>query len=300
MTPTTDIPTIHRSPGRRWAVLQFPLSRFILAILFVIAPVALLQWADKSAGIVIRSPMGVVMNLVTVVATIGGSWLYVRWIECRPVSELARRGAARHVLAGMLVGAGLFCTAMLGLWLMGAWTYTGMVAGSMWIYPLVTAVTAAVVEETLMRGVLFRVLEQGLGSWIALGFSALLFGLMHAANPGATATSVIAVALEAGVLLAAAFMVSRRLWFVYGLHAAWNFTEGGIFATRVSGMDVEGRIGVQFTGSDWLTGGAFGPEASAVSVAVCLAAGVAFLVMAQRRARVVLPVWKKGSENISV
>jgi membrane protease YdiL (CAAX protease family) len=300
MTPTTDIPTIHRRPGRRWAVLQFPLSRFILAILFVIAPVALLQWADKSAGIVIRSPMGVVMNLVTVVATIGGYWLYVRWIECRPVSELARRGAARHVLAGMLVGAGLFCTAMLGLWLMGAWTYTGMVAGSMWIYPLVTAVTAAVVEETLMRGVLFRVLEQGLGSWIALGLSALLFGLMHAANPGATATSVIAVALEAGVLLAAAFMVSRRLWFVYGLHAAWNFTEGGIFATRVSGMDVEGRIGVQFTGNDWLTGGAFGPEASAVSVAVCLVAGAAFLVMAQRRARVVPPVWKRGSENISV
>jgi membrane protease YdiL (CAAX protease family) len=181
---------------------------------------------------------------------------------------------------------------------MGAWTYTGMVAGSMWIYPLVTAVTAAVVEETLMRGVLFRVLEQGLGSWIALGLSALLFGLMHAANPGATATSVIAVALEAGVLLAAAFMVSRRLWFVYGLHAAWNFTEGGIFATRVSGMDVEGRIGVQFTGNDWLTGGAFGPEASAVSVAVCLAAGVAFLVMAQRRARVVPPVWKKGQKGV--
>ena len=293
MNPTNDIPTIHLRRGRRWAVLQFPLSRFILAILFVTAPVALLQWADKSVGIVIRSPIGVVMNLVTVAATIGGYWLYVHWIECRPVPELARRGAARHVLAGSLVGAGLFCTAMLGLWLMGAWTYTGIVAGSMWIYPLVTAVTAAVVEETLMRGVLFRVLEQGLGSWIALGFSALLFGLMHAANPGATATSVIAIALEAGVLLAAAFMVSRRLWFVYGLHAAWNFTEGGIFATHVSGMDVEGRIGVQFIGNDWLTGGAFGPEASPVSVAVCLVAGAAFLVMAQRRARVVPPVWRR-------
>lgn len=293
MNPTTDIPSINHRPGRLWAVLQFPLSRFILAILFVIAPLALLQWAGTSAGIVIRSPLGVVMNLVTVAATIGSYWLYVRWIECRPVIELARRGAARQVLAGLLIGAGLFCTTMLVLWLMGAWTYTGMVAESIWIYPLVTAMAAGVVEETLMRGVLFRMLEQGLGSWIALGLSALVFGLMHAANPGATATSVIAIALEAGVLLAAAFMFSRRLWFVYGVHAAWNFTEGGIFATHVSGMKVEGRIGVQFTGSDWLTGGAFGPEASVVAVAVCLVAGATFLVMAHRKGRVVPPAWRR-------
>jgi membrane protease YdiL (CAAX protease family) len=283
----TDIPAINRRPGRVWAALQFPLSRFILAVLFAVAPVILLQWAGKSAGILARSPMGVALNLAIVVATIGSYWFYVRWVEFRPAVELAGRGASRQVLAGLLVGAGLFCTTMLVLWLMVAWEYTGMVAGSMWIYPLATAMAAGVVEETLMRGVLFRMLEGGLGSWIALALSALVFGLMHAANPGATATSVIAIALEAGVLLAAAFMFSRRLWFVYGLHAAWNFTEGGIFATHVSGMKPEGMIGVRFTGSDWLTGGAFGPEASVVAVAVCLVAGAAFLVVARRKGHIV-------------
>jgi membrane protease YdiL (CAAX protease family) len=231
--------------------------------------------------------MGVALNLVIVVATIGSYWLYVRWVEFRPAVELAPRGAARQVVLGALIGAGLFCTTMLVLWLLGAWTYTGIETGALWIYPLATAMAAGVVEETLMRGVMFRILEQGLGSWMALGLSALVFGLMHAANPGATVTSVIAIALEAGVLLAAAFMFSRRLWFVYGLHAAWNFTEGGIFATPVSGMKPEGMIGVRFTGSDWLTGGAFGPEASVVAVTVCLVAGVAFLGMAQRNGRVV-------------
>jgi membrane protease YdiL (CAAX protease family) len=240
--------------------------------------------------------MGVALNLVIVAATIGSYWLYVRWVEFRSAVELAPRGAAKQLLVGVLVGAGLFCTTMLVLWLLGAWTYTGMVAGSVWIYPLVAAVAAGVVEETLMRGVMFRILEQGLGSWIALALSALVFGLMHAANPGATATSVIAIALEAGVLLAAAFMFSRRLWFVYGLHAAWNFTEGGIFATSVSGMKSEGVIGVQFTGNEWLTGGAFGPEASIVAVAVCLMAGVAFLVIAQRRGHVVARrFWQRTS-----
>jgi membrane protease YdiL (CAAX protease family) len=282
----TDIPAINRRPGRVWAALQFPLSRFILAVLFAVAPVILLQWAGKSAGIVARSPMGVALDLVIVVATIASDWLYVRWVEFRPVVELARRGAWRQVTAGVLVGAGLFCTTMLVLWLLGAWAYTGMV-GSMWVYPLATALAAGVVEETLVRGVMFRLLEQGLGSWIALGLSAAAFGLMHAANPGATAASVVAIALEAGVLLAAAFMFSRRLWFVYGLHAAWNFTEGGIFATHVSGMKPEGMIGIRFTGGDWLTGGAFGPEASVVAVAVCLVAGAAFLVVARRKGHIV-------------
>lgn len=291
----TDIPAVNRRPGTAWTVLQFPLTRFILAVLFAIAPVMLLQLAGKSAGIVARSPMGVALNLVIVVATIGSYWLYVRWVEFRPAVELAPRGAARQVVLGALIGAGLFCTTMLVLWLLGAWTYTGIETGALWIYPLATAMAAGVVEETLMRGVMFRILEQGLGSWIALGLSALVFGLMHAANPGATATSVIAIALEAGVLLAAAFMFSRRLWFVYGLHAAWNFTEGGIFATPVSGMKPEGMIGVRFTGSDWLTGGAFGPEASVVAVAVCLVAGVAFLVMAQRNGRVVRRLWPRAS-----
>ena len=283
----TNIPAINRRPGKAWAVLQYPLVRFILAIAFVVAPVVLLQLAGKALGIKGHTPMGAALNLAIAVATIASYCLYVRWLEFRPAVELAPRGAAKQVLAGALIGAGLFCTTMLVLWLMGAWTYTGFDARAVWVYPLVTAVTAGVIEETLMRGVLFRVLEQGLGSWIALGLSAVVFGLMHAANPGATATSVIAIALEAGVLLAAAFMFSRRLWFVYGLHAAWNFTEGGIFATPVSGLKQPGMIGVQFNGNEWLTGGAFGPEASVVAVAVCLVAGVAFLVMAQRNGRVV-------------
>ena len=88
------------------------------------------------------------------------------------------------------------------------------------------------------------------------------------------------------VLLAAAYMYTRSLWFVMGLHFAWNFTEGGIFSTSVSGGRAEGMIGVQFTGSDALTGGAFGPEASLPAVLVCLAAGVAFIILSVRADRI--------------
>ena len=42
-----------------------------------------------------------------------------------------------------------------------------------------------------------------------------------------------AVMVEAGVMLASAYMLTRRLWFCIGIHIAWNFTEGGIFSARL-------------------------------------------------------------------
>jgi membrane protease YdiL (CAAX protease family) len=154
------------------------------------------------------------------------------------------------------------------------------------------AVAAAITEEILVRAVVFRILERGLGSWIALAISAALFGVAHIANPGATVTSSIAIALEAGVLLAAGFMVTRRLWFVFGMHAAWNFTEGGVFGAQVSGTAAHGLFVAQFHGPALVTGGGFGPEASVVAVVLCLAAAAALLVIAHRRHRFVVPFWR--------
>ena len=39
-----------------------------------------------------------------------------------------------------------------------------------------------------------------------------------------------AIMLEAGVLLGACFIVTRRLWLAIGVHVAWNFVQGGVFA----------------------------------------------------------------------
>ncbi|MEO7935023.1 MAG: type II CAAX endopeptidase family protein [Dokdonella sp.] len=292
-TTVSAVVAVNRRPGKLWAFLQFPLTRFLLAVLFVTVPVTLLQLIGKAAGIVSRSPAGAVLSVVLLLTIFGGYACYVHCIERRKVSELDRRGAVREFVPGLLLGAALFGATMLILSLCGVWTYTGLNEISAWVYPLFTALLVAAVEETLVRGVLFRMLEEGLGTWIALGISALLFGAMHAFNPGASATGVIAIALEAGILLGAAYALTRHLWFVFGLHAAWNFTEGGLFAAQVSGHEAEGLVNVQFEGSDLLTGGAFGPEASIVAVVVCLIASVGLMILAQRKGHIVAPFWKR-------
>lgn len=287
------IPVVNRQPGKLWAFLQYPLTRFLIAFVALFIWIGAVQVGGKLAGVAPHSPLGALLAMLLAIGVLIIYACLVRFIEKRPLVELAGKGAQRFAARGILMGAALFCITMLVMKFAGAWTYTGMYPLSALAYPFIGAFFAGIVEETVVRGLLFRLLEESLGSWVALALSAVIFGLLHAFNPGASIVSTSAIALEAGVLLAAAYMYTRSLWFVMGLHFAWNFTEGGVFATSVSGGPKEGVIDVHFVGSDLITGGSFGPEASLPAVLVCLAAGIAFILLARRADRVVVPFWKR-------
>lgn len=284
---------VNRRPGRLWAFLQFPLTRIVIAVIALAVLIGVIQVGAKAAGIVPHSTVGVVVAVLIMFGTLLTYAGFVRLIERRRVAELDFAKAAPEFGAGLVAGAFLFSITMLVLFALGFVDITRAGGWQALGYPLLDALIAAVTEEVLMRGVLFRIVEASLGSWIALVFSAALFGALHGFNPGATLTSSIAIALEAGVLLAAVFMYTRRLWMVIGLHTAWNFTEGGVFGASVSGGNANGMLSSSFHGPDVLTGGAFGPEASIVAVVVCLAAGVVFLWLARRRGHFMRPFWAR-------
>jgi uncharacterized protein len=288
------IPVVERRPGTPWKVLQFPLTRALLAISSIAVWIASLQGARRALHVAPESGWGRVLGLVLIAGVCLVYAANVRLIERRPVVELALRGAPQAFGKGFVVGAALFSATILELWVIGVYSVIAVFGVAALLAPLLGALIAAFVEELVIRGVLFRILEESLGSWLALGLSALLFGVLHAFNPGATWVSTLAIALEAGVLLAAVYMFSRRLWTCIGLHCAWNFAEGGVFGASVSGSKASGLLAARFRGPDILTGGSFGPEASVVAVLICLAAGVAFVQLARRRGYVVRPFWRRG------
>lgn len=288
------IPVVERRPGTLWKVLQFPLTRAVLAIVTIAGVVVLVQGAGRVLDVPPASGWGRVLELVLIAGICLVYAAYVRLIERRPVVELALRGALPAFGKGFVVGAVLFCATILELWVIGVYSVLAVFGVDTLLAPLMSALIAAFFEELVFRGVLFRILEESLGSWLALGFSALVFGVLHAFNLGATWFSTLAIALEAGVLLAAVYMFSRRLWTCIGLHCAWNFAEGGVFGAKVSGGKATGLLASRFRGPDILTGGDFGPEASVVAVVICLAAGIAFVQLARRRGYVVRPFWQRG------
>ena len=218
-----------------------------------------------------------------------------KWIERRRPSELEARRLLPEIAGGFFGGFALFVSVIGILWAAGVYhpagrgTVTGLTTG------FAQAVTAGIVEETLFRGLLFRLSSKLLGTWGALLFTSALFGAAHAFNPGATISSSLAIALEAGVLLGAAYAATQRLWLPIGLHIGWNFTEGSVFSMSISGMAKSaGLFQGSLSGPRLLTGGQFGPEASIVAVIICLAAALYFIrrTVALRRAEP--PVWSKA------
>jgi membrane protease YdiL (CAAX protease family) len=222
-----------------------------------------------------------------------GYYSFVRIVERRPVVELLSRGCLREAVAGAAIGVVLFSAVIGILFLLGSYSATAAKASSTVIPALMAAVMAGVTEELLIRAVAFRILESWLGSWLALSASAVLFGLMHFPNPEATALSSVAIALEAGVMLGAAYMVTRRVWLAIGIHIAWNFTQSGIFGVPTSGVDSAGYLEGHLHGTSILSGGAFGPEASIVAVAVCLAVGLYFIRLASANGNILKPSWRR-------
>jgi uncharacterized protein len=146
----------------------------------------------------------------------------------------------------------------------------------------------------LFRGILFRHIETMLGTLAALGLTSALFGAAHLGNPDATWFSAFAIAVEAGVLLGAAYMLTRRLWLAIGIHAAWNFTQGWVFSIPVSGGDAPlGLLITRRIGPDWLSGGDFGLEASVIAMVVATLAGILMLRKAIANGELRPPMWKR-------
>lgn len=151
-----------------------------------------------------------------------------------------------------------------------------------WFFFLVVAVG----EEVLFRGILYRMIDRRWGKVWALAVSSLLFGFMHLPNEDATLWSSLAIAIEAGLLLGAAYSLSGDLWFPIGIHWMWNFMEGNFFGFDVSGAPTSYRFLIPEVGSkELLTGGDFGPEASVIAVILGIGVSVLFIIISEKRER---------------
>lgn len=223
---------------------------------------------------------------------------YAHFIERRAVAELSLAGMGREFGMGLLIGAGLYTICELILIALGIYRINGLNPWRYLVPAIAMALSSSIFEELLFRGVLYRSVETWLGSWAALVVSSLVFGLTHLINPQATLEGALFIAVEAGLLLAAAVMLTRRLWLSIGFHMAWNYTQSAIFSGAVSGNEAApGLIRSTIKGPDLLTGGRFGVESSVLALLLCTTTGIVMLVMAVKRGRVVPPIWKRTAAS---
>ena len=276
---------------KRWLLFS-PLARIVIFVLLFVAlsfaTGALMHelgWLGKDAPATVH---GLAQLLVRAVPALLAYLLLVRFVERRPLTELAPRRLLPDGAIGAAAGL-LLLSAVVGvLYLLGSYRVTGTHPDAAWLPAmLMFGLGAGIGEEIITRGVLFRIVEEGLGTWVALFVSALIFGAAHIANPGATLWSSATIAIGGGLLFGLVYHVTRSLPVCMGLHAAWNFAQGTIYGIPVSGNPADGWLVSTRSGPDWLSGGVFGAEASVVALGLCSLCTLALLVIALRRGSIV-------------
>lgn len=273
-------------------ILRFPVTRIVLALIFFMVPFLLIQagathFFEEKLFSRLGQLFGACMGCLSYA-------FYVVKIERRAVSELAFKGALREYSAGFVLGGLMVCLSVAAIAAFGGLRALSLASGSVIALPLLMHITVGLIEEMVLRGIFFRVVQESLGSWLALLASGLVFGAMHLVNDNISVLAIANIAV-AGVFFAAAFLLTGRLWLCAALHAGWNFFQDGVFSLAVSGHEVKtGLFKTELSGPDWLTGGAFGIEGSAVDLALVVLASAAMVLLAWRQGGIVRPTWARS------
>ena len=252
-------------------VLRFPLTRLIVlgGVMFYFmgwAQTCLEDFIDRP---LLNIPIQIGLGLLAIALYVA----YGKFMERREVTELSTPGLAREWAIGAVIGAGLYTASAVTLMLLGIYKVEGFNPLMFLLPNLAMAIKSGIFEELVFRGVLFRSVEAVFGSWAGIVVSSLVFGLIHMLNPGATIGGAIYICIEAGLLLAAAYLVTRRLWICMGFHMAWNYFQSAVFSGAVSGSAAQpGLLKATIEGPELLTGGSFGVEHSIVALVYCTTA----------------------------
>jgi len=273
-----------------------PITKIILALLTFLAVVIIgQQIAVKLLDLTAldKDYRNLLKGLFVSASCVLSYILFFKKYDKRTVTEFEAKGLAKNLIIGASIGFILQSLTILVIYLNGSYSVININPVSFILIPFALMFTVAIIEEILVRGIIFRIMEEKLGSYVSLTISSVLFGVLHLANPHSTLISSICIT-TAGFLMGAAFIYSRNLWMPIALHFAWNFTQSGIFGAITSGNEkTKSLLEAKIQGPEFITGGAFGPEGSIQAIAFCAIGTIIILILSRKQNKIIKPYWKQ-------
>ncbi len=257
-----------------YKILHFYIARIILGLLvcfiaFILAQQVvgkILEWTSLE-----KNYRNLIKGIIASAVVIGTYILLFTRLEKRDINELSIKGATEYIITGSAIGIALQSITIVVMVIAGDFTIISVNPVSNMILPFTISFSVAIFEEILIRGIIFRILEEKFGSYISLIISAIIFGVLHLANTNSTILSSLCVGIERGLLIGAAYIYARNLWFPIAIHFSWNFMQSGIFgAITLGNENTSSLFTSRVTGNYWVTGGQFGPEGTIQAVVICL------------------------------
>lgn len=210
--------------------------------------------------------------------------IYVKLFEKRRVSELSAKRFFPDLLTGFVIGTLFIAVVVFVLALVGVYKIDSI--GVNWVslvLDFAALFIVAVSEEIVFRGIVFRMIKDRFNLIAAFIISSLLFGFIHLG--AVDLWTSVAISVEGGFMLAAAYNFRNNLWIPIGIHWAWNFISGTVFGLDISGTIQEsGLIVPKISGSYILSGGSNGFEGSIIT---CICGGLLAFVLLHYRKKLV-------------
>jgi len=275
---------------------SFFLTRILLGLAVVIGSVALAEWGKARVLQQVTlsyNTQNWIDTLMAVTFALCSYILLYRWWEKRTIIELSIASFPKNALAGLIAGLGMQALFILVMYATGHYSITRVHVLAVLVAAIPFALTAGVVAEILLVGILFRIVEEKAGTLIAMVCMVVLFVVAHWNVTGATTISLMATVVEAGLLIPSLYVLTRNLWAVIFMHFSWDLAEPGIFGGINPGMHTaQSLFSSQVTGPGWLSGGAMGPQNSLPALVLSCGASFIFLWLAWKKDKIVSPWWK--------
>jgi len=293
--PKELIKPLPQSPRTSALPRPFHFLLFLGAGLWIVAAQGLAERATQ--GLTVRFNLSIISNLLQqlfflFLLLIG--FAVLRWIAARSpapdaISSLngiratnalpARATTREEFLRGAALGWAIIIAAILPLMLLGALHPEFNLNLANFGYALLSLLTIAIATlalEVAFRGFLFIQFIEATGPVFATLFLSFLYATLSAFRPDATALSILNTFLFA-VLFCTAYLRTRALWIGWGIHFAWSAVATLLFGLPITvDFGFNNLIFTSVSGPEWLTGGAYGPEA-AFFTAIVLIAGIFIL-----------------------
>jgi membrane protease YdiL (CAAX protease family) len=280
-------------------ILNFPVLKIFIGVVLVNVPVFIV----RSLAAFILSEAGassalsvLIIFLVRMLTVYYGYVLFVLLFEHRKADEISPGRAFPDLFTGGGLGLALILAVMGLMWITGHFSIAGVDPSATFFESVIYHTFFAFLQDVVYFVILFRIAEAHAGSWTAIVLASVIFGFKHLLFPGYTVWSAVAQACEAGLLFSALFMLTRKIWTIFGFHAVWNIIEYGL-VLGFEGQNLKGVFVVHFTGSPLITGQPVGPEASIFTLLLGTALGIRLLIQAHRKGCFIRPARKSKMKD---
>ncbi|MDY8135865.1 type II CAAX endopeptidase family protein [Aquimarina sp. 2201CG5-10] len=251
-------------------IMHFPITKIVIGIITCILTTYLVKAFITTPLLSLLIPSETIVK--TIVALIGtivmtATYYYLfKYYEKRQITELSFKHAFKELFGGFGFGILVIGAEFLILYFLGNYEITGYDKNfTLFSASLAFLIGAAMLEEIIFRGVLYRILENWKGTVIAVLISGVIFQIPHFMNPNESIIGAIAGMLF-GMLMGIMYTYTRRLWLPFSFHLGWNLAQP-IFGSNLTGLDQFGVFfNAEFQGSTLLTGSAMGIEDSLLTL----------------------------------